>query len=159
LIVFLVLRGDDGSNVAASLVFAAAAITDFLDGYLARATDTVTEFGRVFDPFVDRIFICATVAALTLAGRLPWQGVALLVGRDIFMILGYKILGMQDIKLRVTFLGKAYTAVLMAAILFCLADIGPWLYMFWIGVAGSLITGAMYAAKGLARLTEVKTPS
>jgi len=126
---------------------------------MARATGTVTEFGRVFDPLVDRIFISGTVAALLLVGRLQWQGVALLIGRDIFMIFGYKLLGLQDIKLRVTFLGKAYTAVLMLAVLMCLADLGPWLVLFWIGVAGSLITGAMYTAKGLARLTEVKSTS
>jgi len=154
-----VLRADDGSSTAATIVFAGAALTDFLDGRLARATGTVTEFGRIFDPLVDRIFISGTVAALLLAGRLPWQGVALLIGRDFIMILGYKVLGTQDIKLRVTFLGKIYTAVLMAAVLMCLADIGPWLVLFWIGVAGSLITGAMYAAKGLARLTEVKSAS
>lgn len=153
------LRTDDGSSTAATIVFAGAALTDFLDGRLARATGTVTEFGRIFDPLVDRIFISGTVAALLLAGRLPWQGVALLIGRDFIMILGYKVLGTQDIKLRVTFLGKIYTAVLMAAVLMCLADIGPWLVLFWIGVAGSLITGAMYAAKGLARLTEVKSAS
>lgn len=126
---------------------------------MARATGTVTEFGRVFDPLVDRIFICGTVAALLLADRLPWQGVAVLIGRDIFMILGYKVLGMRDIKLRVSFLGKTYTAVLMLAILMCLADLGPWLVLFWIGVAGSLFTGAMYTAKGLGRLTEVRSPS
>jgi len=154
-----VLRTDDGSSTAATIVFAGAALTDFLDGRLARATGTVTEFGRIFDPLVDRIFISGTVAALLLAGRLPWQGVALLIGRDFIMILGYKVLGTQDIKLRVTFLGKIYTAVLMAAVLMCLADTGPWLVLFWIGVAGSLITGAMYAAKGLARLTEVKSAS
>ena len=155
----LVLRAEDGTSTAAAIIFAGAAFTDFLDGHMARATGTVTEFGRVFDPLVDRIFISGTVAALLLVGRLQWQGVALLIGRDIFMIFGYKLLGLQDIKLRVTFLGKAYTAVLMLAVLMCLADLGPWLVLFWIGVAGSLITGAMYTAKGLARLTEVKSTS
>ncbi|MHB8793806.1 MAG: CDP-alcohol phosphatidyltransferase family protein [Thermoleophilia bacterium] len=158
-IVLLVLRADDGSSIAATIIFAGAALTDFLDGRMARATGTVTEFGRVFDPFVDRVFISGTVAALMLADRLPWQGVVLLIGRDIFMILGYKVLGTQDIKLRVTFLGKTYTAVLMAAILMCLADIGPWLILFWAGVAGSLVTGAIYTVKGLAKLTEVRSPS
>jgi CDP-diacylglycerol--glycerol-3-phosphate 3-phosphatidyltransferase len=154
-----VLRADDGSSTAATIVFAGAALTDFLDGRLARATGTVTEFGRIFDPLVDRIFISGTVAALLLADRLPWQGVAILISRDIFMILGYKVLGTQNIKLRVTFLGKTYTALLMAAVLMCLADIGPWIELFWIGVAGSLITGVMYTVKGLARLTEIKSVS
>ncbi|MDO8735789.1 MAG: CDP-alcohol phosphatidyltransferase family protein, partial [Thermoleophilia bacterium] len=158
-IVLLVLDAEDGSSTAATIIFATAALTDFLDGYLARATDTVTEFGRVFDPLVDRIFICGTVAALTLAGRLPWQGVAILIARDIFMILGYKILGTREINLRVTFLGKTYTALLMAAILMCLADIGPWLVLFWMGVAGSVITGFMYTVKGLAKMTEVNSAS
>lgn len=158
-IVYLVLQSEDGSSTAATIIVTLAALTDFLDGRLARATGTVSEFGRVFDPLADRIFISCTIAALTLIqiNPLPMIGVALVIGRDIFMILGYKILGVRGVKLRVTFLGKIYTAIFMAAILFRLAGWWPWEFLFWLGVAGSILTGAIYTLKGLNRLTEVNS--
>jgi CDP-diacylglycerol--glycerol-3-phosphate 3-phosphatidyltransferase len=156
-IVYLILRSGDGSSTAATIIFAAAAFTDFLDGRLARATGTVSEFGRILDPLADRIFISGTIAVLTIAGRLPLIGVALVIGRDIFMILGYKVLGARGVKLQVTFLGKAYTAIFMLAIVLSRAIWGPWEFLFWVGVAGSLMTGIIYMLKGLARLTEVKS--
>ena len=155
-IVYLVLKSDDGSSTAATLIFLGAALTDFFDGRLARATGTVSEFGRMLDPLADRIFISGTVLALMIAGRLPIIGVALIVGRDIFMILGYKVIGSRGVKLRVSFLGKTYTAILMLAIVLCMADRGPWLILFWIGVAGSLLTGAYYTLRGLAQMTRVE---
>ena len=157
MIVFLVLRSEDGSSTAATVIFTAAAATDFLDGRLARATGTVSEFGRIFDPLADRIFISGTIGALTIAGRLPLIGVAMVVGRDIFMILGYKVLGARGIKLRVSFLGKTYTAIFMLAIVLSMADWGPWWLLFWAGVAGSILTGAIYMLKGLSWLTRVDT--
>ncbi len=159
MIVFLVLRSEDGSSTAATIIFAFAAFTDFLDGRLARATGTVSELGRILDPLADRVFISCTIAALTIAGRLPIIGVALVVGRDIFMILGYKVLATRGVKLRVFFLGKTYTALFMLAIVLCMADWGPWEIFFWIGVAGSLLTGLLYTLKGLSKLTEVKPES
>jgi len=160
-IVYLVLRSEDGSSTVATLIFAAAAFTDFLDGRMARATGSVSEFGRILDPLADRIFISGTVIALTLVETdpLPLIGVALVVGRDIFMILGYKILGARGFKLRVNFLGKVYTAILMAAIVCRLAGWWPWEILFWTGVAGSLFTGAIYTFKGLAKMTETRPES
>ncbi len=156
-VIILVLRSPDGSSTAATIIFAAAAFTDFLDGRLARATGTVSEFGRTLDPLADRIFISGTIAALTIAGRLPLIGVALVLGRDIFMILGYKVLGSRGFKLRVSFLGKIYTAVFMLAIVLAMLDIGPWQILFWFGVAGSLLTGLIYTLKGLSQMTRVNT--
>ncbi|MHB9053187.1 MAG: CDP-alcohol phosphatidyltransferase family protein [Thermoleophilia bacterium] len=156
-IVVLVLQSGDGSSTAATIIFAAAAFTDFLDGRIARSTGTVTEFGRIFDPLADRIFISCTIAALTIAGKLPILGVALVVGRDIFMILGYKFLGSRGMKLRVSFLGKIYTAIFMLAIVLAMLGWGPWELLFWIAVAGSLFTGLLYTLKGLTKLTRVNT--
>jgi CDP-diacylglycerol--glycerol-3-phosphate 3-phosphatidyltransferase len=143
-------------NYIATGLFAAAALTDFLDGRLARATGTVSEFGRVLDPLADRIFISGTILALTFAGRLPILGVALIVARDIFMVLEYKALESRGVNLRVSFLGKVYTAVLMVAVVMCMAEVGPWDILFWLGVAGSLLTGFYYTLKGLAQMTRIE---
>lgn len=153
-IFYLLITSDDGSSIAATVIFLAAAFTDFLDGLLARATGSVTELGKVIDPAADRIFISSTIIALTISGSLPIIGVALVVARDIFMILGYKAIERRGGGIRVSLLGKGYTALFMAAILAKMAgieagghDIGLWL--FWASVAGSVLSAINYSARGL----------
>jgi CDP-diacylglycerol--glycerol-3-phosphate 3-phosphatidyltransferase len=153
-IFFLLIGSGNGTSTAATVLFFGAALTDFIDGLLARGTGTVTELGRMLDPLADRIFISSTILALAITGLLPPVGVALVVARDIFMILGYKMLMTRGVKLRVSLLGKSYTALIMMAILLAMAgiklgsvEIGWWL--FWVGVAGSLLSGAFYLSKGL----------
>lgn len=158
-IAYLILTSADGSSWPALAVFAAAAFTDFLDGFLARRTGTVSELGKVIDPLVDRIFISSIVLALAWRGLLPVVGVALIVSRDILAIIGYKLLKGRGIRLRVSLLGKAYTAVLMAALVAAMAgvtigdgDIRLGIVLFWVGVAGSLTSGALYAYKAVSLL-------
>ena len=160
-IAILLLWPEKGPNTAATAVFLVAALTDFIDGQLARRTGAVTEFGKKLDPLADRIFISGTILALTVAGVLPLVGVILVVARDIFMIVGYKIAGGRGARLRVSYFGKAYTAVLMIAIVLAMAGIeiggvqvGMWL--FWAGVAGSLRSGAAYAISVVSQLRSMK---
>lgn len=155
--VILVLRSDDGSSIPATAIFIAAAITDLLDGLIARKTHSVTELGRRLDPFADRLFISGTIIALAIAGVLPLAGVILVATRDFFMIIGYKMLQRRGITLRVSLLGKAYTALFMIAIVISMAGIQPagyrvgW-WLFWVGVTGSIITGIAYTVNALSRL-------
>jgi CDP-diacylglycerol--glycerol-3-phosphate 3-phosphatidyltransferase len=158
----LLIRSGDDTSTAATVLFLGAALTDFLDGRLARGTGTVTELGRMLDPLADRIFISSTILALAITGMLPAIGVALVVARDIFMIVGYKMLMTRGVKVRVSLLGKSYTALIMLAILLAMAgiklgnvEIGWWL--FWVGVAGSLLSGAFYLSKGLALAGKART--
>lgn len=160
-IVILLLWPEPGPSAAATAVFLVAALTDFLDGQLARRTGAVTEFGKKLDPLADRIFISGTILALTVAGVLPLFGVILIVARDIFMIVGYKLAEARGARLGVSFFGKAYTAVLMLAIVLAMAGIeasgvqvGIWL--FWAGVAGSLLSGAAYAINVVSQLRSMK---
>lgn len=153
-IVILVLRSADGSSSAATVIFIAAALTDFFDGHIARLTGTVTDAGRMLDPLADRLFISGTIIALAIAEVLPRDGVILVAVRDIFMIFGYKVLRSRGGAPRVSLLGKSYTALFMLAIVISMAGIEPgglrlgW-WLFWVGVAGSMITGAAYSLQGL----------
>jgi CDP-diacylglycerol--glycerol-3-phosphate 3-phosphatidyltransferase len=76
-----------GHYTAALVVFAIAASTDWMDGYWARKYGQVTKFGRIFDPFVDKIIICGTFIALV---EVPESGVAswmatIVVGRELLV--------------------------------------------------------------------------
>jgi CDP-diacylglycerol---glycerol-3-phosphate 3-phosphatidyltransferase len=72
---------------AATIVFAIAASTDWIDGWWARKYGQVTKLGRIFDPFVDKIIICGTfiyLAAETNSGIAPWMAVVVM-GREMLV--------------------------------------------------------------------------
>jgi CDP-diacylglycerol---glycerol-3-phosphate 3-phosphatidyltransferase len=73
----------------AMVIFVIAASTDWIDGYWARKYGQVTKFGRIFDPFVDKIIICGTFIYLAGeyargSGILPWMAVVV-VGRELLV--------------------------------------------------------------------------
>lgn len=106
----------NGTNdVAAFLVYAFAASTDWLDGQIARRTGTVTELGKAIDPLVDRLLIASGVIGLYIEGRLPLWTVIVLILRDAYLLYGAWRLGTRyQAKVAVTFLGKFTTLVLLA---------------------------------------------
>ena len=75
---------------AAAFVFAVAALTDFLDGYLARHTDRPSRFGRIADPLADRLLINMALVLLWYEDRLPWWLAVPVLGRDIWLALLFR---------------------------------------------------------------------
>ena len=76
-----------GYYFAAVIVFSIAAVTDWVDGYWARRFDQVTQLGRIFDPFADKIIVCGLfilLAAEEGAGIAPWMAVVV-VGREMLV--------------------------------------------------------------------------
>ena len=76
-------------GVAAALVFSAAAITDILDGYYARKTGQVSEFGKLIDPIADKIIIASALVMLVHLQRVPAWMVALIISRE-FAVSGLR---------------------------------------------------------------------
>jgi CDP-diacylglycerol--glycerol-3-phosphate 3-phosphatidyltransferase len=153
-IFYLIVTTDVGSNMFLTILFMVTALTDFFDGLLARSTGTVSDFGKILDPLADRIFISGTIIALTISGELPLIGVALVVTRDILMVLGYKAIERRGATVRVSLLGKSYTALFMLAIIAILAGLEPGglnlgLWLFWISVVGSLVSGVSYMMRAI----------
>src|SRR5688500_5755179 len=79
--VFIALEAtaDGGKSWPAAIVFAAAALTDQLDGWLARRWHVESRFGTVADPLADRLMIDAAVVLLWVHGRLPWPALVLIL--------------------------------------------------------------------------------
>jgi cardiolipin synthase len=103
-----------GEEDAAVILFAVGAASDFLDGYLARRTSSVTELGKVLDPLADRVVIVALAAALVAEGTLSWWLAVAIVVRDVLVLGSFPILerrGMERIEVNVT--GKTATACLL----------------------------------------------
>ncbi len=144
----LVLASDHGHSWAAAIVFALAAITDQIDGWLARRWHVESEFGKVADPLADRLMIDSAVLLLYLADRLPWAALLILV-RDLALLSGYKLVAPRGFDLSVSFLGKLATWILYASLAFVLAthEGTRWpIWMFWIGFAIAVAAGALYLA-------------
>jgi CDP-diacylglycerol--glycerol-3-phosphate 3-phosphatidyltransferase len=148
--VWLYLDAGDGAAWGAGIFFAAAALTDQLDGYLARRWQVESRFGKVADPLADRLMI-GTAAVLMLAtGRIPILAALVILARDVILVLGYKLLSSGGYELDVTFLGKTATWVLYASLGFVVVtpEGTTWpLIVLWIGIALSLGAGAQYALR------------
>ncbi len=136
-------------DVAAVTVFVLAAITDFLDGMIARRWGGASYLGTVLDPVADRLMLSSVAVVLTIRGILPFPVVAILVGRDVFALVGS--LAFRG-KIRVNKVGKAATAVLMASVAVIMYRPGATgeivgEVMFYSGLGLSLIAGALYVGK------------
>jgi cardiolipin synthase (CMP-forming) len=99
---------------AAVILYAVGAWTDFLDGYIARRTGSVTEFGKLLDPLADRIFIVALAVALVAAEVLPlWMALVVIV-RDALVLSLFPIFERRGIeRIQVNLTGKTATATLL----------------------------------------------
>ena len=150
LFVVLMLGSDGGYSWAAAIVFATAGITDQVDGWLARRWHVESRFGKVADPLADRLMIDAAVIMLWLEGRLPLVALAVILGRDILLVGGYKLVVPRGYEFEVNFLGKLATWVLYASLAFTMVtrDGTDWpLWLFWSGVAVALVAAAQYIVK------------
>lgn len=108
-----VANGRFARGLAVGFFFGA---TDFVDGYVARRFDQVTRLGQILDPLSDRLFIGTIAVALVVSGLLPWWPVAVVVGRDLLLLVaGLAMLGRGVRPPAVTRMGKTATFGLMWA--------------------------------------------
>jgi cardiolipin synthase len=99
------------------VLFAAVVATDWVDGTVARRTGQVSELGKVLDPVADRLAIAAGIIALAVAGLFPWWAAALIIGRDLaVLVAGAYALSRRRIRLDVRWVGKVATFSLMVAV-------------------------------------------
>src|SRR5919109_3296362 len=152
LFIALLAPADGGKSWPAAVVFAAAGVTDQLDGWLARRWHVESRFGTVADPLADRLMIDTAVIGLFLHDRLPWPALVLILARDLVLVGGYKLVVPRGYELSVSFVGKAATWILYTALALMLATRQgtdfPYV-LFWIGLALALVAGAAYVVGAL----------
>jgi CDP-diacylglycerol--glycerol-3-phosphate 3-phosphatidyltransferase len=152
LFVFLLVRAEHGTSVAAAVVFAVAGITDQLDGWLARRWHVESRFGQLADPLADRLMIDSAVILLWHADRLPLAALVVILGRDLLLIGGYRFAADRGYDFSVSLLGKSATWILYAAIALVLL-VEPqthWpLYLVWTGLALAVAAGLLYVWRAL----------
>jgi CDP-diacylglycerol--glycerol-3-phosphate 3-phosphatidyltransferase len=146
--VALMLSAEGGHSWPAGIVFGVAGVTDQIDGFLARRWKVESDFGRVADPLADRLMIDAAVILLFVADHMPWEGLVVVVGRDLALMLGYKAVAPQGYDLKVNLIGKTATWLLYLGIgvLIVTHRSTHWPYwIFWTGLALAVVAGVVYA--------------
>lgn len=147
---WLYLEAGDGAAWGAGIFFGAAALTDQVDGYLARRWNVESRFGAIADPLADRLMIGTAAVLMVATGRIPILAALVILGRDVALVLGYRLLSPGGYELEVTFVGKAATWVIYAALgLVLLTPKGTtWpIVLLWIGIALSLGAGVQYGLR------------
>jgi len=160
LVVALLVNTDNGSWVAA-LVFALAAFTDGLDGYIARSRQSVTTFGKVMDPVADKLLIAAALISLVSLDKVAAWVAMVIIARE-FAVSGLRIAaGQQGVVIPASLLGKLKTIVQVAAVLVLIAvddTSQAWVQVLVYGaVVITVVSGVDYFLNVRRRIDEART--
>jgi CDP-diacylglycerol--glycerol-3-phosphate 3-phosphatidyltransferase len=122
LLMFLILYESDVTRILAMVLFFLAAVSDAVDGYIARSLNQTSLFGKFADPIADKLLIAGALLAFLHLGEMsPWA-VLLIVARE-FLVTGLRILAISEGEvIGARFLGKAKTISHVALVLAILID-------------------------------------
>jgi len=116
LLVVIMLSDSREAGFWAAALFGVAAVTDFIDGWLARKWGVVTVLGKFLDPLADKLIVMAALIMLIPSGRVPAWAVFLLLAREIIVTGLRSIASSEGIVIDASDLGKFKTIYQMAAI-------------------------------------------
>lgn len=143
----IILTCIHGRSWAAAILFAAAAITDQFDGFLARRWHVESEFGKIADPLADRLLIDVAVILLWHAGRLPWVALAI-PARDVMVMAVTPFAVGRGYRFEVNRLGKLATWLLYLSLGLVMVVHAGWpQWIFWAGFVLALVSLGLYALK------------
>ena len=146
-VVVALLDGTPNGDMLAAIVFALAALTDGLDGYIARSRDSVTTFGKLMDPLADKLLITAALISLVSLNRLPAWVAMVIIARE-FAITGLRsIAADRGVVIAASWMGKVKTVLQIAAV-FALIIFNPaplWVdILVYLALAATVISGFDY---------------
>jgi len=153
------LAGESSKYVALAL-FCIASFTDFLDGYLARKNNLVTNFGKFMDPLADKLLVCSALIYLCSTGQLATWIVLVIIARE-FIISGFRLVASDNgIVIAASYWGKFKTVSHMTMIILLILDFqNPIMtivtnIVVWVGVALTIISLVDYVWKNKQVLTQ-----
>jgi CDP-diacylglycerol--glycerol-3-phosphate 3-phosphatidyltransferase len=151
--VFLViaLSSSDGQDTVATVLFAAIAWADYLDGFAARLTGQYSRLGALLDPVVDRLLVVSGMVVAYHFSLLPRWAILLVVARELFMLALSRYGLSRGVELKINWPGRVGVAPTMGAPFFAMAGV-HWLalIMLYVGLALSLLATVLYVRRGLA---------
>ncbi len=117
LVLWLLDRGSPSDCLWAAWVYSAAALTDLIDGYLARKLNVVSVLGQFLDPLADKLLVMSTLVWMVPLGRIPEWAVVLLLGRELSVTGLRSIASSSGLVIAAGGGGKTKTALQMIGIL------------------------------------------
>ena len=119
-VIFLI----QGSFLNATIAFIMAALTDALDGFLARTLGQQTDLGAYLDPIADKALLISSFVTLSVLHVIPGWLTVIVISRDIIILLGIAMLSMMSISvnIRPTVVSKITTAIQLSTVLVVLSD-------------------------------------
>ena len=157
-----------GHKSPALILFLTASLTDMLDGIIARRCNLITDFGKLMDPLADKIMILAAMISMTIGNPpaispvIPWPAVAVVLVKEIVMVLGGLALYKHGIVTFSSLIGKAAHTLFIAGLIAsyfhdelaaALPDLflTPDLLLIWVAVVLTLCAMVYYIMLGLRR--------
>lgn len=150
--------GGAANKYIALALFCVASFTDFLDGYLARRDNLVTNFGKFMDPLADKLLVCSALICLIPQGKLETWIVLVIIARE-FIISGFRLVASDNgIVIAASYWGKFKTVSHMTMIILLILDL-PFLWIVteivkWIAVVLTIVSLVDYVWKNKQVLTQ-----
>ncbi|MGD1058514.1 MAG: CDP-diacylglycerol--glycerol-3-phosphate 3-phosphatidyltransferase [Solirubrobacteraceae bacterium] len=120
-LVVALLGNTPGGDVLAAVVFALASLTDFIDGYLARARDSITTFGKLMDPLADKLLIVAALISLVSLHRLAAWVAMVIITRELAVTVLRLAATQAGVVMAASMFGKVKTCLQIVTILAIIA--------------------------------------
>ena len=144
-----------GHNYAATVIFVLAALTDMLDGMIARRYDLVTNFGKIMDPLADKLLVISALVCLVELGVVPGWMVVVVLARE-FAVTGLRtVAAAEGTVIAAGTTGKVKTILQMIAIPALLLENWPFSLigfpfaqvMLWASVVMTVVSGTEYVVR------------
>ena len=160
---FRVQPGED--RIVALIIFAAASLTDMLDGYLARKLNQITDFGKLFDPLADKLMVVTALFCQAYVGVFPWAAVVIVAAKELIMLLGGIFMLGKGVVVYSNYAGKAAMVAFILSLLLSFfhfrlkAALGfePDVWLLWITVGLALFALGIYAVQAVRTLRAAKS--
>ncbi len=140
-------------NYIAVAIFIIASFTDFLDGYLARRDNLVTNFGKFMDPLADKLLVCAALICLIQTGQLPAWVVIIIISRE-FIISGFRLIASDNgVVIAASYWGKFKTVSQMLMVIVMILNIPHIAFeilgtvLMWLAVVLTIVSLVDYIVK------------
>ena len=158
--VFVVLFFN-GQKMAALAVFCIASFTDFLDGFLARKLNQVTDFGKLFDPLADKLMVLTAMICQTFWGPLPLVAVLIVALKELVMVFGGMFMLSKNVVVYANYWGKAAQVGFIASLILSffhdkfeeenirVLGMTPDILLLWITVGLAIIAMMVYGVEAI----------
>jgi len=163
---YYVRTGKESYWLSALLAFALAALSDALDGYIARRYDQKSELGTILDPLADKLLLFSAIILLSFYSgnyfaRIPLWLTAIIISRDLLVLIGVVVVHAmcKKVIVQTRLLGKLATALQMATVLWILFKWTDRALPFWIFSAAlfTAVSGVICVFDGIRQLSASPT--